>query len=309
MAICVCEADHETDDAEKTFLRDLAAALGLAAPAAAALVATTDAVAAAEPGASEPFLLPSLPPALPLAAAAPGAALKPEVDSLVLRYSILNRALELLPETLATMAILPLQIPPADPAASRHARREKRARHGPRPVSGRLPAVSAFLTRAPGCPILESNPMKRFLSLPLVAALAAPLSAAEKGPGATVIADRTRFFEAADRNDDGSLSRDEAAALGLSAPTLRALFRKCDRNFDRKISLPEFLAPSVKRMPIPIPGDPIVDPPPPADPLSVTQFRAATCRPQGQRRLRIRTRQIRRHFLFNRFPQRVIFRS
>jgi hypothetical protein len=114
--------------------------------------------------------------------------------------------------------------------------------------------------------------MKRFLSLPLVAALAAPLSAAEKGPGATVIADRTRFFEAADRNDDGSLSRDEAAALGLSAPTLRALFRKCDRNLDRKISLPEFLAPSVKRMPIPIPGDPIVDPPPPADPLSVTQF-------------------------------------
>jgi uncharacterized membrane protein YebE (DUF533 family) len=110
MAICVCEADHETDDAEKTFLRDLAAALGLAAPAAAALVATADAVAAAEPGAIEPFLLPGIPPALPLAAAAPGAALKPEVDSLVLRYSILNGALELLPDTLATMAILPLQM-------------------------------------------------------------------------------------------------------------------------------------------------------------------------------------------------------
>jgi hypothetical protein len=115
--------------------------------------------------------------------------------------------------------------------------------------------------------------MKRLLFL-LLAALAAPVSAADRGPGATVIAERTRFFEALDTNDDGSLSRDEAAALGLSAPALRALFRKCDRNLDRKISLPEFLAPPVKRMPITIPGDPVVDPPPPppVDPLAVTQF-------------------------------------
>ena len=110
MAICVCEADHATGDAEKNFLRDLAAALGLAAPAAAALVTEADAVAAAEPGAIEPFLLPIIPPPIPLAAAAPGAAVQAEVDSLVLRYSILNGALELLPETLATMAILPLQM-------------------------------------------------------------------------------------------------------------------------------------------------------------------------------------------------------
>ena len=114
--------------------------------------------------------------------------------------------------------------------------------------------------------------MKRLLLLSLVAA---PLSAAEKGPGVTVIADRTAYFEAADLNDDGSLSRDEAAALRLPAPALRALFRKCDRNLDRKISLAEFLALPVKRMPITIPGDPIVDPPPPpppADPLAVSQF-------------------------------------
>ncbi len=108
MAICVCEADHETGDAEKTFLRDLASALGLAAPAAAALVTEADAVAAREPEAIEPYLLPSIPPPLP--AAAPAGALQGEVDSLVLRYSILNGALELLPETLATMAILPLQM-------------------------------------------------------------------------------------------------------------------------------------------------------------------------------------------------------
>jgi uncharacterized membrane protein YebE (DUF533 family) len=107
MAVCVCEADHSTSELEKAFLRDLAGALGLAAPAAATLVAEADAVAAAEPEAIEPLLLPSIPPPLPAAA---GAALQTEVDSLVLRYSILNGALELLPETLATMAILPLQM-------------------------------------------------------------------------------------------------------------------------------------------------------------------------------------------------------
>jgi uncharacterized protein (DUF697 family)/tellurite resistance protein len=110
MAICVCEADHETGDSEKVFLRDLAANLGLAAPAAAALVKEADEVAAFEPGGIEPFLLPDIPPPLPVATAAPGAAVQAEVDSLVLRYSILNGALELLPETLATMAILPLQM-------------------------------------------------------------------------------------------------------------------------------------------------------------------------------------------------------
>lgn len=113
--------------------------------------------------------------------------------------------------------------------------------------------------------------MKR-LSFLLLAALAAPLSATGQGLDATGIADRTRFFEALDTNDDGTLSRDEAAALRLPAPVLRALFRKCDRNLDRKISLAELLAVPVKRLPITIPGDPIVDPPPPTDPLAIAQF-------------------------------------
>lgn len=110
MTVCVCDADHATSDAEKTFLRDLADTLGLAAPAAAALVAEADAIADAPPEAIAPYLLPVLLPPLPATTAAPAAALQAEVDSLVLRYSILNGALELLPETLATMAILPLQM-------------------------------------------------------------------------------------------------------------------------------------------------------------------------------------------------------
>lgn len=110
MAVCVCEADQATSAAEKAFLRDLAAALGISGPAAATMVTEADAVASAEPQAIEPDLLPSLPPPLPAAPAAPASPLQAEADSLVLRYSILNGALELLPETLATMAILPLQM-------------------------------------------------------------------------------------------------------------------------------------------------------------------------------------------------------
>jgi hypothetical protein len=130
-----------------------------------------------------------------------------------------------------------------------------------------------FLDSRPPISEPPPDPMKRPLFL-LLAALAAPFSAAAQGPGATVIAERTRFFATLDLNDDGFLDRDEASALRLPAPALRTLFRKVDRNLDRKISLAEFLAVPVKRMPITIPGDPIVDPPPPpppADPLSISQ--------------------------------------
>lgn len=112
MAICVCEADGVTGPAEKTFLRDLAADLNLSAPQAEAAVAEADAVTAAPIEAIDPEILPSLPqsfpsgpPALPTSGPA-----KEEVDSLVLRFAILNGALELLPETLSTMAIVPLQM-------------------------------------------------------------------------------------------------------------------------------------------------------------------------------------------------------
>ncbi len=109
MAICVCEADGVTDAAEKAFLHDLAADLGISAPKAEETLAQADAVAAAPVAALDPSLLPSVtPPALP--ASAPAGPAQAEVDSLVLRFSILNGALELLPETLSTMAIVPLQM-------------------------------------------------------------------------------------------------------------------------------------------------------------------------------------------------------
>lgn len=103
MAVKVCDADGVTSEAERTFLAELAGHLGIQAPAALEIVRKSDAVVAATLDGSEP--------ALPLPLTAPAAAAgNPEADSLILKYAILNGALELLPETLATVAIIPLQM-------------------------------------------------------------------------------------------------------------------------------------------------------------------------------------------------------
>lgn len=105
MAVKICEADGVTSAAEKEFLTNLAAELGIASAEAAQIVAQGDEVAAADIQEVAPAFLPAIPSSLPAAADT-----KSEVDSLILKYSILNGALELLPETLSTMAIIPLQM-------------------------------------------------------------------------------------------------------------------------------------------------------------------------------------------------------
>ena len=112
MAVCVCDADGTQSAAEVAFLGSLRQALGLDAAAsdrfnadAQALAAVPLAPAAAAAGAAT-------------AAAAAGAALPvttipadgAELDKSILNAAILNGALELLPETLSTMAIIPLQM-------------------------------------------------------------------------------------------------------------------------------------------------------------------------------------------------------
>ena len=95
LAVAVADADGVHSDAEGAFLRDLASALGLPAEAAARVVADADAIAATTAApAVEGTLVPD--------AAA--------LDRKILDASITNAALELLPETLASMAILPLQV-------------------------------------------------------------------------------------------------------------------------------------------------------------------------------------------------------
>ena len=90
MAVCVCDADGARGEAETGFLERLRAALGLDPAAAQGFARQADQLAEA-----------------PLAAPAVSRA---EIDSMVLNYSILNGALELLPQSLASMGILPLQM-------------------------------------------------------------------------------------------------------------------------------------------------------------------------------------------------------
>lgn len=98
MAVCVCDADGAHSEAERGFLADLRAALGLDAAASAAFTEEAQAIAAA-------------PLAAGAAPAAPGGGPDPaELDQAILNAAILNGALELLPETLSTMAIIPLQM-------------------------------------------------------------------------------------------------------------------------------------------------------------------------------------------------------
>lgn len=99
MAVCVCDADGAQTDTEKSFLANLHGELQLDPAATAPFERSADALAA------EPLAAGAV-----LAASAPRPAADAEVDRMILNYAILNGALELMPEALATMAIIPLQM-------------------------------------------------------------------------------------------------------------------------------------------------------------------------------------------------------
>ncbi|BEP64257.1 hypothetical protein GmRootV213_48110 [Variovorax sp. V213] len=101
MAVCVCDADGTQSDAERMFLADLRTSLGLDGSAAqfsrqAEDIAAAVPMAATGTGVAAASSVPS-----------PDSA---ELDKSILNAAILNGALELLPETLSTMAIIPLQM-------------------------------------------------------------------------------------------------------------------------------------------------------------------------------------------------------
>ena len=100
MAVCVCDADGAHSTQEKVFLDRLRVALGLDEASAEAFAADA-AKLASMPLAAAAALEPAAP-----AAAVDDAAL----DKMVLNYAILNGALELLPQNLASVAIIPLQM-------------------------------------------------------------------------------------------------------------------------------------------------------------------------------------------------------
>jgi uncharacterized protein (DUF697 family) len=99
MARAVCESDERLTAGEQAFLESLRGMLSLAAEEAAELDAEVDQLLTlpVSEGAGEEE-----------GAVSRGA--DPDLSGMILRYSILNGALELLPQTMATMAILPLQM-------------------------------------------------------------------------------------------------------------------------------------------------------------------------------------------------------
>ncbi|MFZ3120303.1 MAG: DUF533 domain-containing protein [Variovorax sp.] len=99
MAVCVCDADGAQSEAERHFLADLRTSLGLDAPTAVQFAEQAEAIVTA----------PLASTATMAAAAAPSVD-NAELDLSILNAAILNGALELLPETLSTMAIIPLQM-------------------------------------------------------------------------------------------------------------------------------------------------------------------------------------------------------
>jgi len=125
MAVCVCDADGQTSEAEKAFLAQLRQGLGQAS---AEVGTQADALAAAPLQLPAAVAMPELPASVaaqpaphPAAADAlqgaataaqrrPGTLGADEMDRKILNAALLNGAIELLPENLSTLAIIPLQM-------------------------------------------------------------------------------------------------------------------------------------------------------------------------------------------------------
>lgn len=118
MAVCVCDADGVQSVPEQKFLAELRSSLGLDAGQVRQFTEDAEAVAAAPIDAPlPPVASGAAATPLPTPAIASGGAgsrvpkvSEQELDQTILNAAITNGALELLPETLSTMAIIPLQM-------------------------------------------------------------------------------------------------------------------------------------------------------------------------------------------------------
>jgi uncharacterized protein (DUF697 family)/tellurite resistance protein len=115
MAVGVCDADGEQSDAERAFLARLRTALKLDAEAVASveqqereMLAATGSVVAA--GSSVPPASVTTGSLSGQASSVSDDALNAQIDRSILQSSLLNGALELLPQSWASMAIIPLQV-------------------------------------------------------------------------------------------------------------------------------------------------------------------------------------------------------
>lgn len=100
MAVCICDADAARSSAEAAFLAELKARLGLEGAAVQGFERDESALVEATRHT----------PQVPVAAPAAPSPADAELDRSILQYALLNGALELLPQSWASMAIIPLQI-------------------------------------------------------------------------------------------------------------------------------------------------------------------------------------------------------
>jgi len=114
MAVCVCDADGRQSEAEQRFLNDLKALLKLDAGQTAAFERDAESIVDLSEAAA-PAVAAGAVAAAVAAAPGPVVAAQPniseaELDKSILNYALMNGALELLPQSWASMAIIPLQI-------------------------------------------------------------------------------------------------------------------------------------------------------------------------------------------------------
>ena len=113
MAVCVCDVDGRQTAAEREFLTTLKTSLQLGASQTDAFDREADALL----DVAEKAVPMAVPVAVPVAAAAATATAgltanvsEAELDKSILNYALLNGALELLPQSWASMAIIPMQV-------------------------------------------------------------------------------------------------------------------------------------------------------------------------------------------------------
>jgi uncharacterized protein (DUF697 family)/tellurite resistance protein len=118
LAVGVCDADGLRNDAETRFLAELGQVLGLSQPQMAEPAAIADALATvpldeivgSAPVAAAASITSSSVPASGASQVVLDGQAEAELDKSILNYAILNGALELLPQSMASMAIIPLQM-------------------------------------------------------------------------------------------------------------------------------------------------------------------------------------------------------
>lgn len=119
MAVCVCDVDGRQTPAEAQFLTTLKAALQLGAQQTAAFdhdadalvdVAEKSAPSAAPWGMAGAAAYAATATPAPVAATTTPGPADAELDKSILNYALLNGALELLPQSWASMAIIPMQV-------------------------------------------------------------------------------------------------------------------------------------------------------------------------------------------------------